>query len=185
MPDFSIQQFKTLHALIIVTWRTLVFRSMSKLRLNNVILGKGVRANQRVTALGKGRIEIGDGTHLGVYPSPGFKRGEFYLEARHQESKIIIGKNVYINNGAVIIADKSTITIGDNTLIGPNFVCFDSNFHSLKPDKRLSSDYSCMPVVIGKNVFIGEGVKVLKGGNVLCDDVIGAGEIIRKTNSVK
>jgi len=42
-----------------------------------------------------------------------------------------------------------------------------------------------MPVVIGKNVFIGEGVKVLKGGNVLCDDVIGAGEIIRKTNSVK
>ncbi|MGU5558853.1 DapH/DapD/GlmU-related protein [Aeromonas caviae] len=78
----------------------------------------------------------------------------------------------------MIIADKTTISIGDNTLIGPNFTCFDSNFHSLHPDKRLSCDYSCKPVRIGENVFIGANVTVLLGVSIGDNSVIGAGAII-------
>ena len=63
---------------------------------------------------------------LGVYSSSGFKRGEFYLEARNAKARIIIGKNVMINNDCTIIADKSTIEIGGDTLISPNFLCIDS-----------------------------------------------------------
>ena len=47
-------------------------------------------------ALGLGEINIDDGSQLGYYPSLGFKRGEFYLEARSNKSCIIIGQNVLI-----------------------------------------------------------------------------------------
>lgn len=117
---------------------------------------------------------------MGVYPSPNLYHGEVYLEARHDSAEINIGQRVYINNNAVIIADKSSITIGDDTLIGPNFTCFDSNFHSLHPEKRLSSDYRCKMVTIGRNVFIGANVTVLQGVTIGDNSVIGAGAIISR-----
>lgn len=63
-------------------------------------------------------------------------------------------------------------------MIGPNFICFDSNFHSLHPAKRLSSDYQCKPVNIGRNVFIGANVIILQGVSIGDNSVIGAGSII-------
>ena len=127
---------------------------------------------------GRGEFEIGERTCLGVYPSPGFDRGEFYLEARHSSACIKIGKDVIFNNNCIIIADKSSIVIGDHTLIGPNFICFDSSFHSLNPKKRLSGSYSCKSVNIGNNVFIGEGVKILKGVVIGDNSVVAAGVVV-------
>ncbi|MFV8456700.1 DapH/DapD/GlmU-related protein [Vibrio owensii] len=119
-----------------------------------------------------------DGCMLGVYPSPNLYNGEFYVEARNAEAKVEIGKRVFINNNAVIIADKSSITIGDDTLIGPNFICFDSNFHPINAEKRLSQDYLCKPVSIGKNVFIGANVTILQGVHIGNNSVISAGSVI-------
>lgn len=146
--------------------------------LPNVKCGGRVRVVQSLNLQGKGLVTLGDGCMLGIYPSPNLYRGECYLEARATNSEINIGKHVYINNNAIIIADKTSISIGDNTLIGPNFVCFDSNFHSLHPDKRLSTDYRCKPVNIGRNVFIGANVTILQGVTVGDNSVIGAGSVI-------
>jgi maltose O-acetyltransferase len=179
MFHFCYHKFEKIHALMIRAWRTGVFYALCRTGFINVSIGKGVRVNQRVTVMGRGRISIGDGVHLGVYPSPGFKRGEFYLEARSPSARIVIEDHVLINNNAILIADKSAITVGERTLIGPNFVCFDSDFHPLDPVNRLSNDYSCIPVVIESNAFIGEGVKVLKGGRIAKDQVVGAGQIVR------
>lgn len=143
-------------------------------------MARGVKVVQRITIQGWGAIEIGEGAQLGVYPSPGFKRGEFYLEARNAKARIVIGKNVMINNDCTIIADKSTIEIGDNTLIGPSFLCIDSNFHPLDPTQRLTSNYSCQSVKIGKNVFIGARVTVLKGVSIGDNTVIAAGSVVVK-----
>lgn len=47
---------------------------------------------------------------LGIYPSPCFyhgEHGEFYLEARSVNKIIDIGLQVYINNNAIVIADKN------------------------------------------------------------------------------
>lgn len=111
-------------------------------------------------------------------PSPNLYHREFYLEARSATAQITIGKRVYINNNAIIIADKTAITIGDDTLIGPNFICFDSNFHLPHPAKRLSSDYRCKPVAIGRNVFIGANVTILQGVTIGDNSVIDAGCVI-------
>lgn len=168
---------------MIRVWRTGVFYLFCRLGLINVEIGKGVRVNQRVTVVGRGKIFIGDGVHLGVYPSPGFKRGEFYIEARSPDALVVIEDSVMINNNAILIADKSSITVGARTLIGPNFMCVDSDFHPLDPTNRLSSEYTCSPVVIEPNVFIGEGVKVLKGGHIPKDQVVGAGQIVRASRN--
>jgi maltose O-acetyltransferase len=176
---FCHQELTKFHALMIRAWRTGTFYALCRLGFLNVTIGKGVRVNQRVTVMGRGRIHIGDGVHLGVYPSPGFKRGEFYIEARSADAQVIIEQNVLINNGAIFIADRTSITVGARTLIGPNFVCFDSDFHPLDPENRLSTDYTCSPVVIEPNAFIGEGVKVLKGGRIARDQVVGAGQVVR------
>ncbi|MDK9773407.1 DapH/DapD/GlmU-related protein [Vibrio sp. B181a] len=133
---------------------------------------------QNLNIQGKGRLIFNDGLMVGVYPSPNLYHGEFYLEARHIGAKIEIGRRVFINNSAVIIADKSSITIGDDTLIGPNFICFDSNFHPLNAKKRLSQDYQCKPVSIGQNVFIGANVTILQGVTIGDNSVIGAGAVI-------
>lgn len=146
--------------------------------LPNVKCSGRVRVVQALNLQGKGLIEFGDGCMLGVYPSPNIYTGEFYLEARAASAEIKIGKHVYINNNAVIIADKTAVSIGDFTLIGPNFNCMDSNFHSLSPDKRLSNDYRCKPVNIGRNVFIGANVTILQGVTVGDNSVIGAGSVI-------
>lgn len=97
---------------------------------------------------------------LGIYPLPNLYHGEFYLAAHYVTAKINIGKRVYINNNATIIADKTTIFIYDTPLIDPNFIYFDSTFHSLYPAKRLSSDYRCKPVTIVRNVFISAGAVI-------------------------
>ncbi|EHW0693049.1 hypothetical protein K1B30_001334 [Vibrio parahaemolyticus] len=159
--------------------RTWSFNLLQKLGFfpNVSCFGK-IKVIQSLNIQGQGKFIFNDGLVIGVYPSPSLYHGEFYLESRHKEAKIEIGKKVFINNNAIIIADKSSITIGDGTLIGPNFVCFDSNFHPLSADKRLSNDYQCKPVSIGENVFIGSNVMILQGVSIGNNSVIGAGSVI-------
>lgn len=170
---------KKIRPLITIKRRTFMFNFFYKLSLlPNVFCSGRVHVIQALNLQGRGKIILNHGCMLGVYPSPNIYHGEFYLEARSATAQISIGKRVYINNNAIVIADKTTITIGDDTLIGPNFICFDSNFHSLHPTKRLSSDYHCKPVTIGRNVFIGANVIILQGVTIGDNSVIGAGTVI-------
>lgn len=134
--------------------------------------------HQLVRLEGKGRIIFGDKVMIGVSPSPYLYETSSYIEARSEASDIYIGDNVCINNNAAIIAGGSSIHIGKDCLIGPNFVCFDSNFHSLKPSRRENSNYSYKSVFIDENVFIGANVTVLKGSYIGRNSVIGAGCVI-------
>lgn len=63
-------------------------------------------------------------------------------------------------------------------MIGPNLFCVDSDFHPLDPTQRLTSNYSCQSVKIGKNVFISAQVTILKGINIGDDAVIAAGSAV-------
>lgn len=130
--------------------------------------------------VGKGRIVIGSTSKIGVWPSPNLLSGYAYLDARGKDSLIKIGDRTFINNSAVIIADKTKISIGDNCLIGPNVNIFDSDFHGLELEDRLNDSYECFPVSICNNVFIGANVTILKGVNVGEGAVIANGSIVIK-----
>lgn len=126
---------------------------------------------------GLGLIRLGK-CNLGVWPSPYFFNGYIHLEARYPEAEIVIEDGVWINNNAVIITERSKISIGKNTLIGTEFTVYDSDFHELHPERRLSGGHECCPVHIGCNVFIGSRVTMLKGVTIGENSVIAAGSLV-------
>lgn len=174
----KLRKFRSKHIYLAIGLSYQFFRILFYRLLSNAhIESNGAKCNQPILSTGCGKIILGKCT-IGICPSPYFYNGYTHIEARSLGSKIIIGDGVHINNNAVIVADRTCITINANTLIGPEFTVFDSDFHDLHPDRRNSGTYECMPVTIGENVFIGSRVTVLKGVTVGKNSVIAAGSVL-------
>jgi len=138
------------------------------------------RFNQPVLMTGRGRVQLGR-CNLGFFPSPYYLNGYIHIEARDATASIEIEDGVWINNSAVIIAERGSIRIGANTLIGTDFTVYDSDFHDLHPERRMAGTHECAPVNIGKNVFIGSRVMVMKGVDIGDNSVIASGSIVTKS----
>ena len=96
-------------------------------------------------------------------------------------SKIYIGENVSFN-GTSLSCRTSSISIGSGTIIGPNVIIVDSDFHGIYPaiNRENNLDYaSDRPVKIGDNVWIGMNTVILKGVNIGENSVIAAGSIVK------
>jgi maltose O-acetyltransferase len=92
----------------------------------------------------------------------------------NKKAEIRIGNRVFLNQGAIISARQS-IEIGDDTLIGDFSAIYDSNWHCLDPDHPDMP----RPVVIGKNVWLGNGVLVLPGSEIGDHTVVAARSVVR------
>jgi acetyltransferase-like isoleucine patch superfamily enzyme len=130
---------------------------------------------------GPGKIVFDKNVSIGVVLSPYFYSTYCYIEARYPDANIVIGANVYINNNACIISEGEGIYIAKNTIIGPNFTVFDSDFHHIDPSKRLIERPGTSKVEIGENVFIGANVTILKGVSIGNNTVIGSNSVISKS----
>lgn len=137
------------------------------------------KINQPVFFLGKGKIDIDKTAELGYSPSPYFYSGYMHVEARTRDSEISVGEKTVINNGAVIIAARAKIKIGQNCLIGVNFHCISSDFHGLDPENR--DEYASADISIGDHVFIGNNVTILKGSKIGGGATIAAGAVVTKS----
>lgn len=97
-------------------------------------------------------------------------------------SKLIIGNHVGIS-GTTINA-TTTITIGDNTLIGSGCLITDTDSHPIYASERLLPDSykftKSKPISIGRNVFIGARSIVMKGITIGDGAVVGAGSVVTK-----
>lgn len=140
----------------------------------------GCKIKQPIQFMGKGAIKL-DGVHVGYWPSPGFFQGTCYLEAREEGAEIIIGNKTIINNGAEIIAEKNTISIGRRCLVGKGFNAVDSDFHGLKVAGRNTGEHLTGSVSVGDDVFIGNNVTVLKGVVIGRGSVVGSGSVVTKS----
>lgn len=156
-----------------------IFAYSKVLSNTDIVRGKAI-INQPTLFLGEGTINIANNVSLGYNPSPFFYSGYMHIEARQKTSIIEIGEHTYINNNATIVSDGAKITIGKNCLIGPNFVCFDSDFHRLEPEFRLERPEP-KNVTIGDNVFIGSNVMILKGVSIGKNCVMGGGSVVTKS----
>lgn len=100
------------------------------------------------------------------------------------KGKIIIGKNVLINDYSIIYAHND-LKIGDNTMISPNVFITDFNhkFPHGKYKHLLNSEkgYTSRQVIIGSNVWIGAQSIILPGVNIGNNAVIGAGSVVTKS----
>ncbi|OCL91220.1 acyltransferase [Aliarcobacter thereius] len=124
---------------------------------------------------------FGKNVNLGVKPSPHLYSGYGYIDARKEHSTIVIGDNVWINNNFNICSEGEGIEIGEKTLIGLNFEVSDSDFHDLHPEKRIGGTPKTAKVNIGKNVFIGSNVKILKGVTIGDNSVIANSSVVIKS----
>lgn len=155
-------------------WRVFHYRLLS----TNKPEKRNFSIKQPVLFTGIGTIQIDDNVIFGYFPSPSFYNGYHHIEARTKDARIEIGKGTHINNSSVIIADKASILIGEDVLIGTNFNAFSSDFHPIDPQKRKSSDYNGKSIRIHDGVFIGSNVTILKGVTIGENSVIGASSLV-------
>lgn len=136
-----------------------------------------VRLQQPLLCTGQGRIVLGR-CHIGVQPSPRLWDSYCHLEAREASASIRIDDGVWLNNAAVLIAERSSIHIAAGCLIGPSVQIFDSDFHHLDPALRTSGSHACAPVRLEENVFVGAGATILKGVTIGRNSVVAAGAMV-------
>ncbi len=87
-----------------------------------------------------------------------------------------VGENFGANKNCYISC-KEKITIGNNVIIGPNFVMVDNNHDFSHTNFRNS--YKCRPISIGNNVWIGANVVILPGTQIADGVIVGAGTVLR------
>lgn len=84
-----------------------------------------------------------------------------------------MGDNGYVNDGVNICASLS-IKIGHSAKIGDMVYIYDTDFHSVSPDRSIKKK----PITIGNNVWIGGNCTVLAGADIGDYAVIGAGSVV-------
>lgn len=96
-------------------------------------------------------------------------------------ARLEIGSDVGISGGSICAAYR--VSIGDGCLLGADTIVADTDFHPVEdPDRR----YALPPqpaerdaVTIGRNVFLGARVIVLRGSWIGDGAVVGAGTVVR------
>lgn len=88
-----------------------------------------------------------------------------------------IEEGVFINRNCTIVA-KESIVIGAHTSIGPNTVIYDHDHNRVS---SVDEKFVSSPIIIGKNVWIGAGVIILRGVTIGDNATIAAGSIVTKS----
>ena len=95
---------------------------------------------------------------------------------------ILIGDGVTMN-GTAITARSRTIRIGKGTMIGPNCIITDSDFHAQWPPETRLTTPACerdRDVTIGDNVWLGMRCIVLKGVTIGDGAIVAAGSVVTR-----
>ncbi|MGA2013307.1 MAG: acyltransferase [Solirubrobacteraceae bacterium] len=89
---------------------------------------------------------------------------------------LTIGREVYINQGASLVASAS-ITIGDRVRIGDHAAIHDSDYHPVSAD----SPVRVSPIVVGDDVWIGRGALIMPGVHIGDGSVVAAGAVVTRS----
>lgn len=145
-------------------------------KLKEVKVGDRFTAEQKVYCTGKGSIIIGDDVSLG-YKLGGYWKGNIELQARSYNSKIIIKGDTHTNNN-LFICSNQRIEIGEHCRIGSNCEFLDFDGHGIAPDKRNTKGL-VEPILIGDNVWFGNGCKILRGTTIGKNCMVAAGSVVK------
>ena len=142
----------------------------------NLFLGKKVIFYQKAAISGKGTVIIKNNVTIVCKMCVGVFNGVSEIQPRYKNSVIEIGNNVAFNNN-VYICSANRIIIGDYCKIGEGVIIFDFEAHGTLPDER-NSIGKVDEVFIGKNVWIGSKVIILKGSKIGDNSIIAAGSVV-------
>lgn len=137
-----------------------------------------VWGNIRFLMLGKGSIKIGRDFHC----VSNRKRSVFTLFTPSHLSiigpgKIILGDHVGLNGTTITAREK--ISIGDNTMIGPNTIIIDHDGHVIWPlEERWTKQGPVKEIIIENDVWIGMNCMILKGVRIGSGSIIAGGSVV-------
>lgn len=140
---------------------------------NTITIGKYTTvSNTRIVIMGSNNsITLGNGC--------GFESGVLWIEGSNNQ--IILGDRVKVINASfAAIEDNQSIRVGDDSLFSYNVEIRTSDSHSiidLESNKRLNIPQS---IEIGKHVWIGSKVTLLKGVHIGDNSIVGTGSIVTK-----
>jgi acetyltransferase-like isoleucine patch superfamily enzyme len=150
---------------------------------SNFILGRNIKCWGRIliTKSPESRIVIGNQVRIGS----DFLRAGIALFSKCKirafgPSQIIIGNHVALS-GTSISCRTTRIEIGDGTIIAPNCIIMDSDFHAPWPPENRTYNMGYerdREVIIERNVWIGLNCLILKGVRIGENSIVSAGSVV-------
>lgn len=126
-------------------------------------VGRGVR----IDAYGELRIganvRLEDGCHL--YVGPG--------------ATLVVGDGAFVGRQTTVVA-SSRIEIGSHTLIAEHVSIRDSDHPLDTVARRVDEPGPTEPLIIGRDVWIGAGARVLRGARLGDGTVVGANSVVTR-----
>lgn len=188
---YSIQDFIN-YAYLRIQWcfsglvGTLIFRI--KTFLFGVKTNRGTKCYGKIHIMRAPKSEITIGKNVSIISSTQRCTASSIfaptkLRTWTKSARIIIADNVSLN-GTAITARSKTIKIEQGSIIAPNVVIMDSDYHTLwPPNNRIANPAfeNDADIIIGKNVWIGMQSIILKGVTIGDNSVIAAGSIVTKS----
>ncbi len=89
-----------------------------------------------------------------------------------------LASGVFINTNATL-QDNAPITIGANSMLGPNVQCYTAT-HPLEATPRIAGLETARAIHIGERVWIGGGAIILPGVHIGDEAVVAAGSVVTK-----
>lgn len=153
-----------------------VVRSFIKIIYVNILNGGGYKSHAIVRIQSHVKIVIDTGSK--IYIGKGALIESYSKISASGGGVLILGRMVGINRKSMIMC-HDYISIGDNTIMGPDVCIYDHDhvFNSLEGVKR--NEYISSPVTIGKNCWIGAGTIILRGTTIGDNCLIAAGCVVK------
>ena len=143
---------------------------------------KDLRIKGRIRIYGRGTIEIGKGVRINSCRSANPIGGDAAVVlSTDVGGHIVIGDGSAMSNCAIV--SKKEVRIGRDVRIGGSCKIYDTDFHSLSLEKRISShddDIVTNPVEICDGAFIGASSIILKGVRIGKKSIVGAGSVVTR-----
>jgi acetyltransferase-like isoleucine patch superfamily enzyme len=152
-------------------WNEPLFRSCCE------TIGRGLRMEELPYIVGTGRIVLGEKVRLSGKSSISFGPPIFGLP------ELVIGDNTFIGHACGFNAGRS-IRIGRSCLLATGVLIYDADGHPLDAKRRRAGESTppdaIASVVIGDDVWVGNGALILKGVTIGDGAVIAARSVVTK-----
>lgn len=140
-----------------------------------------INGNNNSVIIEKGRyknIDIGiDGDNHKIHIKSTDRITGLKIVIQNYDNEISIGSGVGIA-GALLVAcgRNNSIVIGQDTMISDNVAMWGCDGHSIIQNGMVIN--FSKPIIIGSHVWIGTGVKILKGTKIGDNSVVGLGSLL-------